>query len=655
MKLAVHRSADAFKYLRTFLMVTLLPGFGIGLLYFSMTGAGAQAATQQPTAAQPPQPQTAAPQPGVLTIGQFVIIGNKTLNADTIIAFSGFKVGDPCNEKTLDQIATNLAKTGYFGYHSSSPDEYVRVRAEENNPSNGKCKVIIEVDENDTLTKVSVSGSGPIKPEDVLKVVSIKPRTDAPVVYNANTFINDVTAIQNLYRNQGYIASLTGKSGPENGTLVIDILVARVSEIKITGNRRTNKKVILREMQTKEGDYYNVFKLNKDRQRLYNLDLFEDALPQERDVGPGRIALTISVVEKRTGTVSVGVGYSNRQQLVGRAEIEDTNFRGMGETVGLVWETGGVAGRNTVELNFTKPWLDRRNTTLSASIYDKTVYRFAANLFNTVASSSLAGSDTHYFEQRTGGTIALSRPVSDIMRAAINFRAENVRTDDLDLDAANASIIQNGPVYALGGSLTRNTRDLDLDPISGGFQRLDVSVGHANLNAVHLSDGTLVNAPFSTANFGKGSIDLRQYFSLQGPRPKNKLDAKKRSVALRFTMGAAAGNLPFFEQYFIGGAENLRGYREDRFWGKYMALGSIEFRQPVANALTAVLFSDVGTAWGGSFGNVTIAGYQQDHGFSPHPSIGVGIRVRTPLGPLRLDYGIGTEGGRTHFSIGNQF
>jgi len=67
-----------------------------------------------------------------------------------------------------------------------------------------------------------------------------------------------------------------------------------------------------------------------------------------------------------------------------------------------------------------------------------------------------------------------------------------------------------------------------------------------------------------------------------------------------------------------------------------------------------VLFSDLGDAWGGAYQNVNIQGFDQG-GFRPHLSVGLGIRVRTPLGPIRLDYGIGNEGGRTHFSIGNVF
>jgi outer membrane protein insertion porin family len=119
-------------------------------------------------------------------------------------------------------------------------------------------------------------------------------------------------------------------------------------------------------------------------------------------------------------------------------------------------------------------------------------------------------------------------------------------------------------------------------------------------------------------------------------------------------LGASSGTLPFFEQSFVGGAETLRGYREDRFWGSYLMLASAEIRQPLARGLTGVLFTDAGDAWGGDYQQVSIQGFTQST-FRIHPAIGLGMRVRTPLGPIRLDYGFGDEGGRFDFSIGNVF
>lgn len=600
-----------------------------------------------------PAPQPAPPgKPLASKIGEIIVIGNKTLSTTFIITAADVKVGDPCTDDTLNQIATKLWKTGLFGRHSASQDEAVKVRAEENNPSNGLCKVIIEVDENETIQQVSISGSGPIKPDVIQQKIHIKPGA----VYNENQFLADTIDIQTLYRQQGFSAVVTGDSGPDPqnpSVLRVVILVARVADIHITGNRRTKKAVFLRVMQTKVGDYYNILTLNKDRQKLYNLGLFDDLNPSETDAGPGRVNITLSVIEKRTSSISAGIGYSNQQQLVGRVEYSDPNFRGMAESLNLLWETGGVVNKNSVELDFTEPYLDRHQTQLAVQLYDKIIYRFESSLFNGVASSNEFGTSTYYYEERAGATVTLSRPIAENWRGAVSFRGENVRTDNLDLDPENSRIIENGPLLIVGGTLLHNTRDLDLDPISGGFQSANLQLGGADLKQGHTSQGTQVAGLVGDVSFSKASLDLRQYISLQGKRKK--LNEKKRALAVRLMFGSSVGQLPFFEQYFVGGADTMRGYREDRFWGTNMVLGSVELRQPIANALTGVVFVDAGDAWGGTFDSVNIQNYLQESGFTLHVGVGLGIRVRTPLGPLRLDYGIGSEGGQIHFSVGNAF
>jgi outer membrane protein insertion porin family len=231
-------------------------------------------------------------------------------------------------------------------------------------------------------------------------------------------------------------------------------------------------------------------------------------------------------------------------------------------------------------------------------------------------------------------------------------RGENVHTDSLALGGIDASILQNGPIFVGGFAVQHDTRDVPLDPAMGGYQSVGFSVGHANLTPPSAPDPSINNAVFGNHSFAKASFEERQFFSLTGKRKKP--TDTKTVLATRFLLGASMGTEPFFEQYFVGGAETLRGYREDRYWGKYMFLSSIELRQPMGKSLTGVLFTDFGDAWGGPYANVNISGFHQS-GLTPHASVGVGIRVRTPLGPIRLDYGIGSEGGQTHFSIGNVF
>src|SRR5262249_51063897 len=125
-------------------------------------------------------------------------------------------------------------------------------------------------------------------------------------------------------------------------------------------------------------------------------------------------------------------------------------------------------------------------------------------------------------------------------------------------------------------------------------------------------------------------------------------------LAARVMGGISSGELPFFEQFFLGGADTIRGYVEDRFWGDKMLLFSTELRMPLSSNLIGVIFADYGDAWSPQSG-LDIQGFSQSRGFNGQYGVGLGIRVTTPLGPIRLDYGFGREGGRTHFSIGHSF
>ena len=598
-------------------------------------------------------PMPAAPQdnPAEPKIAEIVVVGNKVFNAAAIIAFSGHKVGDAFSTNTLDEMKTNIFQTQNFGFNEGGSPDSVKVSAERRNPD-GAIKIVIEVDENPRIDKdkIIVTGSGPIPGDEIKKMIHLT------TVYNQPQFLRDALDIEERYKQAGYTAGLSGDSGPDPNNpsvLNVSIIVLRVTEIKLAKNVKTKRKTILREMKTKEGDYYNRLTLQKDQSRLYNTGLFEDINIQDRDMGDGKIGLTISLPERRSGQVLAGLGFSNRQQLIGFAQIGETNFRGLAESINLRWESGGITGKNTVELGYFEPWLDKRHTALNAQIYDKIQVRFANTLNNDITSSNNVGNDTRYYEQRTGATFTLSRPFRDAYSAAVSLRGENVRSNALALTPANATILQNGPIGVLGGQLTHDSRDNILDPVIGGYQAFSLQVGYADIRPVSgLNVSTLPGGVFGTTTFTKTQIELRKFISPTGPRKK--LDQDKSTLAMRLLLGTSAGRLPFFEQFFIGGTETLRGYREDRFWGKNLFFASAEFRQPLARSLKGVLFLDVGDAWGGSYSGVQIEGFGQG-GFHPHVGVGAGIRFRTPIGPLRLDYGIGDEGGRTHFSIGNVF
>ena len=125
---------------------------------------------------------------------------------------------------------------------------------------------------------------------------------------------------------------------------------------------------------------------------------------------------------------------------------------------------------------------------------------------------------------------------------------------------------------------------------------------------------------------------------------------RKHVIALRFMGGYANGDMPYYDLFTLGGADNLRGYEDDEFRGNKMYAATVEYRYPIAKKIQGVFFVDAGSAWDGT---ENIPWYQNDD--SIHVSTGLGFRITTPIGPIRLDYGVGDDGGKFHFSFGGKF
>ena len=123
--------------------------------------------------------------------------------------------------------------------------------------------------------------------------------------------------------------------------------------------------VVTRELHSQVGDVLDERKLQKDLTRVYNLGLFDEVGPFDpSSTDVGKVDITIPVTEKRSGQVSVGVGYSSTQKLVGQAQLAQNNFRGLGERVSLQWQVGGVDSQSSLELGFFEPYFDKRHTSL---------------------------------------------------------------------------------------------------------------------------------------------------------------------------------------------------------------------------------------------------------------------------------------------------
>lgn len=591
---------------------------------------------------------------------EVAITGNDNINNDTIMAAISLKAGDDYDEQAVDKDKAAIMSLGYFS----------AVTVHEEDVAEG-VKITFEVSENPKISSIKVVGAEPFSDQQVLSLMKTAPGR----VLNTTTLNQDIEAIQNSYIEKGYIAYVTEDIGvdPKTGVLTVPILVHRVESVEVTDNKKTKEIVFLREMKTKPGAIFNWKTLQQDMMKIGSLDILEDIKTPQVNPGSsiGLVKVVLPVVEKKTGQMSVGVGYSSKQRLVGQARFSETNFRGMGQGLNLMWEQGttdqATGGNASYELGFYEPWIDNKHTSLNVSGYNKLIYRFSSGIF----SSGTLADDQIYNERHKGGELTVSRPMNEATRVYLGGSFENVTTDPSLLTDSNlVNIVQDGNVGSGSVRYVRNTRDYDLDPAAGGYDAVSLEVGgvdatryQANAVIVPVLDTsgkptgkyTIDQQPIPfdfSGGYQKTSVEVRRYFSKQGAKSSPK--DKRTTWAVRLRAGYGNGTIPYFEQFFVGGGESLRGYREDQFWGDKMVVASVEYRKPIAQSISGVAFVDYGDAWG-TADEFNTSDLPQSNSFVGNVGVGIGLRVATPIGNLRLDYAEGRFGPRTHFSMGQAF
>ncbi len=614
-------------------------------------------------AAPPPTITTTPPDTNTAPVPQFTgsitlikIAGNQNITTPAILAVinqTGLRVGDAYSAGVATAARDAVKSMGYFS------GDVVLTGTQD--PAGG-IDLTFTVRENPLIKTIKFTANTPTGeptiPSDKLKSLM---ETKEGRVLNTNVLDRDIVKLfdhQSGYvRSQGYIFDVSSDINfdPTTGVLTLPLVEAHINSIVVKGNKKTKKQVITREFRSHVGDVLNEKQLQRDVTRVYNLGLFDEVGPfDEVSNDVGKVDIIIPVTEKRSGQVSVGVGYSSRSKLVGQATLAENNFRGLGERVSLQWEVGGINSQSSLELGFFEPYLDKRHTSLDVDLYDKAVYRFNSGQFQS--SGNTTGDNNTYVERRIGGVLGINRALSDFLTAGITFRTENVKVDNVTLNTADQFIRQKGGVTGLGVRAIYSNRDNEIAPAAGGLRSLSYEIVTSSTRPV--DDRFPSELAPGHQNFGKLGLDLRQYTSLQGPRKAGNFNQPKRVLATRLLIGATAKNIPFFEQYFLGGADSLRGYDTDRFWGSSLALFQAELRVPLSNKdnnFQIVGLLDAGDAWNSIYQQ---QGLRQHANFKLSYDYGLGVRLVTPIGPIRLDYAIPKSGdgsGRTQFSIGQSF
>lgn len=552
------------------------------------------------------------------------VTGNLAVPDSQVSAVLTVKTGDLLVLDKVKQDVQALYNLGYFA----------DVLANFTEEPEG-VKVTYTVLENPMLKDVVIEGNTKVTTDKLKSLLTAKTGT----VLNGAEVNKGLKAIENYYYDQGYIlAKVTDASMSPEGVLKIKINEGMVENLTVKGNEKTKDYVITRELKLKPGQPFNAKDARRSMQKVYNLGYFEDVnLKLNPGHEPNSVIAETSVVEQKTGTFSIGGGYSSADGLVGIIELGDSNFRGTGDKVKLHWEFGGKASNKNYEVSYTHPWLDDKQTSVGFSFY---------NMTNQYSDYGLDGSDrtlrSTYDRKRQGYEFTFGRPQGEFVENYVTFKSRrdtHVGYVEGPVNYTNSSTI-TGHTDAYGKTLDTNylqdnfgltrsvtlnriydSRDNVFNPTEG--QRLSLSAEFA---------GKALGGDF---NFNRYTLEERNYYKV----------GHDHVIALKATMGYADGNLSEYGKFSVGGPDSLRGYNDDQFKGDKMLAASVEYRFPIVNKVQGVVFSDIGKAWTGE-------GYKLNDLKS---SVGVGIRVTTPIGPIRIDYAKGEEGAKTHFSFGGQF
>lgn len=581
-------------------------------------------------------PLLAAAQQGVApdTVSEVMVEGNERISDAAILAAVQTKPGQPFNKEQALADRESILDMGWF--------QEVEVRTE---PTPKGIKVVFRVVENPVIGAVEIEGNNAFKDEIILDLMETKPGQ----VFNSRLFWRDADRIRDLYARHGYVADVVDVSVDERGILHVVILEFTVEKVEIEGLRKTRPEVIYKMMRLEPGVVFNAGLLASDLARIEGLGFFEEVEREVREGSePGKAVVTIKVKEMKSGSVAGGLAYSSRYGLVGILDFTELNFRGLAQRLSLRGEFG--EGRDSWEFSYNIPWLDPRGTSVGFSIYN----RLTTQDFYYWGAPRNAS--TSYDERRRGFTLGASRPLTERFRLGLTLRNEKVirgrphhTPQGVPPQALQALPLQRGRVSSVTFDMTADLRDRPFMPRQGRYFTY----------AAELAGG-----PLGGPSFIKHTFDFRFYVPvahkpslkeiLYGPRDRKE---KTQVLAIRLLLGRASRNLPAYEAFFLGGADTHRAYDWYRLYGRNIALLNVEYRVPITRGLWAAAFVDYGDAWGGKWpyqGGQYV--YQARHQkFKPTLGYGFGIRVQTPMGPIRIDYGFGKEGPKAHFAIGQTF
>ena len=567
------------------------------------------------------------------------------------------QAGKTITRAQLQQDINAIFSTGYFAN--------VRAISEETT-AGVRIKFVVEA--NPVLRAVKVQ-SDRVLPQEV---VNQSFNTQYGQILNLKQFQTGIEKLNKWYQDNGYVLAqvIDAPKINSDGTVILQVAEGVIEDIKIQfvnpeGEEAKGKAqpyIITREMQLKPGEIFKREVAQKDLQRVYGLGIFEDInLKLNPAKDPRKVVLVVNVTEGRNFSVSPGGGYSSKSGLFAASSFNLRNLNGRNQRLGADVE---FSQRDIgFDVNYTDPWIagDPYRTSYSVNGFRKRTF---SQIFDGGETEVELANGSRPRVFKTGGNISfrrnLSKKVFDksewVASAGLKYQRVAIRDSDGDINAKDE--LGNDLSFSGDGTddlltvplrLVRDKRNNLLSPTKGSVLSLSteqsIPIGDASILSNKLSGSYSFYIPTRLTKLTK-----------ECRKSNDKTQQCPQAFAFNLQGGTVIGDLPPYEAFSLGGANSVRGFGEGELGSaRSFVQASAEYRFPVFSLLSGALFFDAATDLGTAdtvTGNPAGARDKPGLGFG----YGLGVRVKSPLGPIRLDYGYNDDGeSRVQFGIGERF